>query len=72
MTTVVGGSGDTVQNGNLDREKENVPKNIKEETAGSTQDKLVNGVASKESVDETSGTADLKVATKNVSHLIIL
>ncbi|KAL3985305.1 C2H2 type zinc-finger (2 copies) family protein [Acanthocheilonema viteae] len=68
MATTMGGSGDTVQNGNLDREKENVPKNIEKETAGNIQGKLVNGVASKKSTDEAVDIADEKMATKNKEH----
>ncbi|VDM06758.1 unnamed protein product [Wuchereria bancrofti] len=65
MATAIGGGGDAVQNGNPDRGKENVPKNIKKEAIGNLQGKLVNGIALK----ETSGVADLKVVPKNVSPL---
>uniref|UniRef100_A0A8R1Y1E4 C2H2-type domain-containing protein n=1 Tax=Onchocerca volvulus TaxID=6282 RepID=A0A8R1Y1E4_ONCVO len=71
MTTTIDGGGDTIQNGNFDREKENTAKIIRKETVDNMEKKLIkiNGALSKESIDKTYGIADLKVATKNVSHL---
>lgn len=69
MATAMGESGDTVQNGKLDREKENVPKNSKQGAVGNGQGKLVNGVTSKKSSDEKD---DIALTANNVSHLVIL
>lgn len=73
MTTTIDGGGDTIQNGNFDREKENTAKIIRKETVDNMEKKLIkiNGALSKESIDKTYGIADLKVATKNVSHLVM-
>ncbi|VDK80676.1 unnamed protein product [Litomosoides sigmodontis] len=66
MATTVGESGDTVQNENLGRGKENVPRNVKQGTVGNGQGKLVNGIASKKSNDEKD---DIAITTNNVSRL---
>lgn len=72
MATTWGAGGDTIQNGKLDREKENVLKNIRKKTIINMQEKLANGATSKETVNRTIGSANMKVTTKHVFHLVMI